>query len=356
MSDIAGPNQADAPLTGDGVAATKGAAVAAPAKPKSKGGFWSTTLGGVLAAVFGFGAAQYVPAGWPFAPIASGIEAELAKQSAQVQQIQETLAALPNTEGTAAFDAKMAALESKIADPARIDQLDQKLNALTDLVASIPSNGAEPSPALEAEIRQLRDDLSALRAAGASSVPVEVTKLVNDTKAQLTEVTNQAAKIASDAVQRAAIARLQAAMDSGAPFGTVLEELTLDVPEPLRAAAAAGVPTHAALKESFPAEARLALEASLRADMGATWSDRITNYFKSQTGVRSLTPREGPEPDAVLSRAEAALQAGDLTAALTELQALPEAGQSAIAPWRARVEQRLAAQSATDALLRATDQ
>jgi hypothetical protein len=90
--------------------------------------------------------------------------------------------------------------------------------------------------------------------------------------------------------------------------------------------------------------------------MGATWSDRITNYFKSQTGVRSLTPREGPEPDAVLSRAEAALQAGDLTAALTELQALPEAGQSAIAPWRSRVEQRLAAQSATDALLRATDQ
>ncbi len=356
MSVIAGPNQTDARLAGDGVATTIGAAVATPAKPKSKGGFWATTLGGAVAAVFGFGAAQYVPAGWPFAPIASEIEDELANQSTQIKQIQETLAALPNTAGTAAFDAKIAALESKLSDPARIEQLDQKLTALTDFVASMPSTGAASSPALEAEMRQMRDDLAAIKAAGASSVPVEVTKLVNDTKAQLADVTNQAAKIASDAVQRAAIGRIQAAMDSGAPFSSALDELTLDVPEPLRAIAAAGVPTHAALKESFPVEARLALEASLRADMGATWSDRITNYLKSQTGVRSLTPREGPEPDAVLSRVEAALQAGDLTAALTELQALPEAGQSAIAPWRARVEQRLAAQSAADALLRATDQ
>jgi hypothetical protein len=62
--------------------------------------------------------------------------------------------------------------------------------------------------------------------------------------------------------------------------------------------------------------------------------------------VRSLAPREGNDPDAVLSRAEAALAAGDLGTALAEAAALPEAGQAAMAGWVGLAAVRQAATAA----------
>jgi hypothetical protein len=67
-------------------------------------------------------------------------------------------------------------------------------------------------------------------------------------------------------------------------------------------------------------------------------------------GARSVAPREGDDPDAVLSRAEAAIKAGDLNATLTELDTLPEEAQAAIADWRAAADARVAARAAADAL------
>jgi hypothetical protein len=49
--------------------------------------------------------------------------------------------------------------------------------------------------------------------------------------------------------------------------------------------------------------------------------------------VRSLTPRAGDSPDAILSRAEAAVGAGDLAGAIAELNTLPPAAQAAMADW-----------------------
>jgi len=68
-------------------------------------------------------------------------------------------------------------------------------------------------------------------------------------------------------------------------------------------------------------------------------------------GARSVAPREGDDPDAVLSRAEAAVRSGDLDTALTEIAALPDVAQSAIADWQANAETRLEAKSAADDLV-----
>ena len=54
-----------------------------------------------------------------------------------------------------------------------------------------------------------------------------------------------------------------------------------------------------------------------------------------------MTPREGNDPDAVLSRAEAALVAGDLPAALAEIAALPPVAQEVLSPWVATAQTRL---------------
>ena len=78
--------------------------------------------------------------------------------------------------------------------------------------------------------------------------------------------------------------------------------------------------------------------------------DRIGAFLLAQTGARSLEPREGDDPDAVLSRAEAALAAGDLATVMTEIGTLPEAGQAEMSDWIALAEQRLAATNALGAL------
>ena len=101
-----------------------------------------------------------------------------------------------------------------------------------------------------------------------------------------------------------------------------------------RSAAETGVPSLATLQDSFAEAARAALEAALRADMGDSWTDRAMSFFRTQTGARSLTPREGSDPDAILSRAEAALAKGDLVTTLAELDSLPEVARTAMADWR----------------------
>jgi hypothetical protein len=68
-------------------------------------------------------------------------------------------------------------------------------------------------------------------------------------------------------------------------------------------------------------------------------------------GVRALTPREGNDPDAILSRAEAALTAGDVAQALAEIATLPAVAQDALAAWRTQAQLRLDAQAALQALL-----
>ena len=105
------------------------------------------------------------------------------------------------------------------------------------------------------------------------------------------------------------------------------------------------------MREGFPDAARAALEASLEANMGATWSERVKNFLRAQTGARALTPQEGDDPDAVLSRAEAALAAGDVEGALAELDALPAEGKAAMTDWLAQANLRLQAEAALAPLM-----
>ena len=78
--------------------------------------------------------------------------------------------------------------------------------------------------------------------------------------------------------------------------------------------------------------------------------NRMQAFLQTQLGTRSLEPREGDSADAVLSRAEAALKAGDLDTVLAEIDTLPEASKPAFAEWRALTETRAAALAAGKAL------
>ena len=63
-----------------------------------------------------------------------------------------------------------------------------------------------------------------------------------------------------------------------------------------------------------------------------------------------MTPKDGADPDAVLSRAEAALKEGRLNDALAEIETLPPEASAAMDGWVARARARRAAQDAAESL------
>lgn len=325
-----------------------------PAPKARRGGFVGGLFGGVLAAGLGFGAAQVYPNGWPLAATGD-LQATLTQQAAELQALKAELqrlsqASLPDP----TLSARVSALEGKPDPVTDLSPLDHRLATLESRLAAIEALPADGTGASPAAIAALQAEVQALKAGGSGATGLE--SLTQETEAKIRAAGERAAALQAEteamvaqARARTALGQVIAAMDSGTPYASLLPDLG-EVPAALSHPAASGVPTLAQLRDSFPDAARAALEASLQADMGATWSDRIGSFLRAQTGARSLEPREGNDPDAILSRAEAALKQGDLAAALAEAEALPDAGKAAMSDWRTLAEVRLAAVAALTAL------
>ena len=298
-------------------------------------------LGGALAAAAGYGVAQYVPNGWPMASVVT-LQTQVAELSDQVQALQADLQKA---------DARLASLETAPApqsDAGQIAALELRLAALE----SKPMPAGTDSAALD----QLRTEVAAIKTNGAAvmsaQVQADLDAKVQATEAKLTAIEQSAQAQAAATLTRAALGQIAAALDSGAPYPSAIAALAgADIAVVLTDNATAGLPSLQALQASFPDSARAALEAALRANMGESWSERVGNFLRTQVGVRSLTPRDGPDPDAILSRAEAALTAGDVAQALAEIATLPTPAQDALSAWRVRAQLRLDAQAALAALL-----
>ena len=109
--------------------------------------------------------------------------------------------------------------------------------------------------------------------------------------------------------------------------------------------------TLADLQTTFPDAARQTLTLARDAAGDQGWGARFVDFLTAQTGARSLTPRDGSDPDAILSRAEFALGEGRLADALTELATLGPALAAPFQDWIARAGARLAVDQAVNAAL-----
>lgn len=326
----------------------------APSQPKSNA-FGGAVFGGIVAVIAGFALAQIVPNGWPSAATKT-LSTQVAAQAVQIDALNDQLAIAPKIPATdpVILD-RLTVLEGKQGfDPL---PLDDRISALESRLLAIEKLPADGSGATAAAVAALQADMQALR----QSVAAQNTQgAADETEAQLKEVqtiaaetTKNAEELAKSVRRLAALGQLRTAFDTGAGYAPTLAELatqTGSVPAVLMDHADGGLPTLSDLETAFPPAARLALDAALRANMGESWSERAASFLRSQTGARSLEPREGSDPDAVLSRAEVAVSTGDLATALTELQALPPEALAALAPWQAMAETRLAAEQAIAAL------
>ncbi|THD76809.1 hypothetical protein E7681_02935 [Thalassobius vesicularis] len=317
-----------------------------PAEAPKRSGFLPLVLGGIVAAGLGVGGARVMfPDGWPGTGDSAALEtltAQLAKQTQLVGALEKRLAAqedkpAPQADLTPVTNA-VDALRAEAADlGAKLAALDTRLTELEKR----PSEGGANAAAVEAyerEVKALRDAMEKQK----SEVDALVAAAEED-KASA-EVTAQQAMI------RSAVSRIRIAMDTGAEFTDALSDLKsagVAVPGALTEAAENGIATMAQLSADFPAAARKALNASRKAagDGGNVW-----NFLRNQLGMRSLEPKEGTDPDAVLSRAESALADGRLNDALAELDVLPEEGRVELTDWMAAATRRAEAVAAAEDL------
>ncbi|PZQ97718.1 MAG: hypothetical protein DI533_11140 [Cereibacter sphaeroides] len=357
-----------------------------PRQPQSGGsGFVSGLLGAGLVVAGGFGLLQVMPGLLPTADT-SAMEQLIAQQSQEIDKLKSQInefATRPVFDPSEELATLRAGLEEKLAetsaaaDPsAAVAKATESLQSaiaaidarLTDVEKRPAGPGGEASStalaAYDREIKSLRDQIASL-GSGNSDAAAQIASAATEAKSQIDAVVEQAKQAnaqASAAAQKlatgAALNRLTAALEAGGSFSSAVSELTaagITVPASIADRAEAGVSTMADLQRRFPDAARAALDAALRSSVNETWTDRVTAFLRTQTGARSLQPREGNDPDAILSRAEAGMQAGNLSAALTEIGTLSESAQAAMADWVADANARLAATQALPELTSAVD-
>ncbi|MCG6903681.1 MAG: hypothetical protein LJE68_13475 [Rhodobacter sp.] len=332
--------------------------------PPQRVGFFRVVLGGVIAAGLGAGAlflAQnrgWVDLGSGTADLQARIDGQTGEISGLKAALDGALAQIETLKSTqpdgAAIDQSLSAL-STASDGARAE-----INALGETVAALRTRieDVETQPIPKAELpaevvaayeAQLGDVLAAVDTRFTAVQAALDSKLAAIEAAQAAAVTSEqdAVRAADAAAARAAMSQVVAALDSGVGYaeqlGLVAEKAGTDVPAALADPAVTGVPTIAALASDFPAAARAALKASIDAAASDGTVSPLTAFFRTQLGARSLEPRQGTDPDAVLSRAEAAVAKGDLDTALTEIATLPAPGQEPLADWVAAAQTRRAA-------------
>ena len=297
--------------------------------------FFPMLLGGLIAGGIGYGIA--------YMQFGQTATADIASLRDRIEAVQTEVANIP--------PADLSGVTQDVTDLSA--SVDERFAALNDQIARLgqqaPAIGQE---AQDQAVAQLTDQIAGQQA--------ELEQQRADLQAQLDATRAEAERIQQDAVDaaraetaRAALARVQGAIESGAPMQPALDDLgtalTDPVPDALTAVAE-GAPTLSALRESFPDAARAGLAAARSAGDAGDSAGAFGSFLRNQLNVRSVAPREGTSVDAILSRAEDALRGGRLNDTLAEIATLPASARDAMSDWTTQAETRAAAVDAADQL------
>jgi hypothetical protein len=311
---------------------------------KQSGGFIPLLFGGVIAGAIGFGVASLTqPA------VDTSYADQIATQAGEIDSLRQQFASIPEvdlteiTDAQAAFSGAIATIEADLS--AALAELEGRIVTLESQPRVVGEGTAPATAAYQAE-------LDALRAQIADMTDIAQTQL-ETARAEAAAIEENAATAARNAAGRAALARVQSAMETGAPLGAALGDLEAALGQSAPDALLAlqdGVPTVQNLREGFADVARAALSTARSEGVSGEDTGGFGAFLRDQLDVRSTAPREGDDADAILSRAGAAIDAGRLSEALTEIDTLPEVARAEMSEWLARAEMRADAQTAVDQL------
>ena len=325
--------------------------------PRARSPLIPMILGGVVAGTIGFGAATYLNfgAGQNDQAIVD-LSARLDGQAALIDAQNAEIARLQGMGNTATFERSIQIALDNAAQQsaAEFQALNTRLDALQTELATVQERtlDLEKRPmaeafsddaiaAYEAEMANLRDAIDQHRA--------EIEAIAAEARAK-----EDAARLQSVRSEGASyVTNVSIAIADGSSFVEPLDALKADgvaIPTALNVAAADGVTTLSELIADFPPAARAALAAVRSAETADDSSGGLLTFLQNQIGARSVSPREGNSADAILSRAEAAAQSGDLALAISELAELPEVGQAAMSVWILNAQERIDVVEALDGL------
>ncbi|MEO1426204.1 MAG: hypothetical protein AAFU58_05380, partial [Pseudomonadota bacterium] len=221
------------------------------------------------------------------------------------------------------FAGEIAALE---------DSFEERTQRIADALETERARAAMQAEEIATLKRELDDALEA----NAERSSAEIASL----RARIDQLQAREAQKKSNTEQQTrallSIISLQREFDKGQPYASELSVLKQVMPgaidfAPLEVAAQTGAPTLTELQEQFPAAIRTTLADQNKGAKGPI--GHVLRNLQSLVSVRPATPQAGDAPAAIISRAENALEQGQLGEALTQLDALGENASDEMRDW-----------------------
>ena len=257
---------------------------------------------------------------------------------AQLEQALKALASAAKDGGSvtdaAAINQQITEAEQRIQE-----NLDKSL-------ADAQAANAATLQTMQASIDEMKAKVAALAEAGTGGSP-DLTALT-ERVAKLETAIDKGMAGSKSAAAAIAFANLSSAVAEGRPFAAELATIKSFVPDPgdlgpLPAYADKGIPTVSELARSFAASRDAALAAASPAPSGSL-IDRLLASASTLVKVKRVDEAAtGDSASAVLARAEALLDKGDLAGGAKQIEALDGAPREAFSTWLDEAKARLSA-------------
>ncbi len=349
-------------------------------------GFVTHLAAGLLGGLVGVIALAFA---WHLLPAGKAGKASpnLTKIEARLAKLESAPAPSPDTEALAKFDDRIKALEGRTPEtPPELSQLTDRVaqleSALKALAAAAKDGGsvtdaaavnqqiaeaeqrlqakldaalseaetanAAALQAMQSAIDELKAKVGALAEAGAGSGDSADVAALTERIAKLEASIDKEVAGTKSAAAAIAFANLRAAVAVGRPYAAELAAIRSFVPDPgdlgpLPAHADKGIPTVTELTRSFAANTDAALAAAAPAPSGSIL-DRLLASAGTLVKIKRVDEAAtGDSPGAVLARAEALLDKGDLAGSVQQIDTLDGAPREAFAAWLDQARARLGA-------------
>jgi hypothetical protein len=279
-------------------------------------------------------------------PDLSDLTSRVARLEGSMNALAEAAKEGGSVPDAAALDAKIGDLEQRLQgkiDSALAAQQGESTTDLKDLQKEVEALKAKLGALAEAHLAGDTSDL----APQLTTLDQRIAKL-EATLPELSTAIDRSSASAKSGAAAIAFANLRNAVAAGRPYAAELAALKSLVPDPgdlgaLPGHAETGIPTVAALADTLT---KLAETSAAPTPVPAQTSilDSMMASAKSAISIRRIgADATGDEPAAVLARAEAALNQGDLAAAIKEVESLPAQERDPFAGWLADAQARASA-------------
>ena len=228
----------------------------------------------------------------------------------------------------------------------RLAEIERTIGRLRELQSNFEDMGRQSETDLqdmEARLRVLETWLGENgNQAGTAARLATVEQLLSDLPALSPDTSSQ--------VRHLALLTVRSAAENGLPYAGLITATTIpaaEFPQTVHDHADSGITALEDLQAEFSLYARQLLASSAVSEDGQGLRGALARLFR----VRPLTPQDGTDPPAILSRAEDALRRNDLSGALDELVDLSPPGTDIMGDWIESAQTHIAVLAALDAMI-----